>query len=162
MESQGGMEHVCPTQIAQGLETLLHFVHDIEALARLPGPEALKHAYRLATLLKRALFGLADESRDEPDWSDLEMFMGPGCGWAADEGLDKLLANLILRRLAAGEIWDWQDDLEELETQATELENDEETSEEDVSAWNKYPTTGWYPRTRRVLQKQVARSAPPT
>ncbi|ROW09951.1 hypothetical protein VPNG_06295 [Cytospora leucostoma] len=88
--------------ISQAMEK---FLPEIEELMTFPDPDTLKLAYQLVIQLSRGSFGDLDES-------------AKACGFGdrpSDEPADLLLRRLIRKRLAAGETWNWEGDLKELD-----------------------------------------------
>lgn len=103
----------------------------IEGLAKLQSNslEPLRLAYDLVLVLKTSSYGDLDGKR---------------CGVGdrpSDESGDQLLASIISMRLARGDWWHWEADLNEISREAKKLID--------------YGIEPWYPKTRRALRQRV-------
>jgi hypothetical protein len=113
-------------------EAMTDFLPEIKDLMMLPNPDALKHSYDLVIELSQSSYGDLDSPK--------------ACGYGdrpSDEPADLLLRRLIRKRLAAGETWDWKEDLEELDKTSKHVGD--------------YGIEPWYPRSREALRTQTLR-----
>lgn len=106
------------------------FLADIEELSRMDGPESLRLAYELMEDFRGFSYGDLDNG-------------GSGEGdRPSDEPGDELLAELIGRWVAAGDVWDASKDLGVLNREAKYLDD--------------YDIEPWYPKSRRLFREQAA------
>lgn len=106
------------------------FLPEIEALSRLPDPASVELSYDLAMELMGKSYG------------DLDAHHGSDYGARpSDEPCDQLLVRILRKRPALGQSWDWQGNLKNLDWTSEHLDA--------------YGIETWYPRTRRVLRKQL-------
>lgn len=104
-------------------KAMLPFISSIRELAQFDDEDSLEEAYEL-------VFTLKSLSIDEEVSSD---GMRP-----SDAPADDLLSDMIARRLSAGHVWKWTEDLEDLEREAKNNES--------------YGVEPWFPKTRGLLE----------
>lgn len=111
------------------------FIPEIDALSRLP--DVLGPSYDLALKLGSYSYG--------------EMDVRHGCGFGdrpSDEPCDSLLVRLIHKRVAQGQVWDWQGDLQSLDRESEHLSD--------------YGIEPWLPRTRALLRSKLGLPTDPS
>lgn len=108
-------------------KAMADFLPEIEDLMMLPKPDALKRSYDLVIELSESSYGELDSPK------------ASGYGDRPSDGpADLLLRKLIRKRLAAGETWDWKEDLEQLDKTSKHVGD--------------YGIEPWYPRSREALR----------
>lgn len=104
-------------------QAMVPFISSIQKLAQIDDQEALEEAYELMFHLKQLSYDEEGSGEGERD---------------SDEPADELLAELIAKRVAAGHVWKWTEDLEDLEHEAEERAC--------------YGVEPWFPKTKEALE----------